>query len=72
MIVSFACKETERIWLGEHSRRFPADIQDRALAKLNWIEVAVNAQNLQSPRSNHLEALKGNRKGQWSIRINRQ
>lgn len=72
MIGSFACKETEKIWLGEHSRKFPPDIQDRALLKLNWIEVAKTVQNLQVPRSNNLEALKGNRKGQWSIRINRR
>lgn len=72
MIVSFACKETEKIWLGEYSRRFPADIQDRALFRLNLIEAAKNVQELLQPQSNNLEALKGDRKGQWSIRINRQ
>jgi len=72
LIVSFACKETEKIWLGEYSRRFPADIQDRALFRLNLIEAAKNVQELLQPQSNNLEALKGDRKGQWSIRINRQ
>lgn len=72
MIVSFACGETEKIWLGEHSRRLPADIHDRALHRLRWIDLAKRIQDLQSPRSNHLEALKDDRKGQFSIRINRQ
>lgn len=72
MIISFACKETERIWQGLHSRKFPENIQDRALLKLRWINAAKDVQELQAPRSNQLEALKGDRKGQMSIRINRQ
>ncbi|MDX2073948.1 MAG: type II toxin-antitoxin system RelE/ParE family toxin [Alphaproteobacteria bacterium] len=72
MIISFACKETEKIWLGKQSRKFPADIQDRALVKLGWIDAANNAQDLRVPPSNNLETLKGDRKGQMSIRINKQ
>ena len=72
MITSFACKETEKIWLGKQSRKFPVDIQDRALLKLSWINAAISAQDLRVPASNHLEALKGSRKGQMSIRINKQ
>ena len=72
MIISFACKETEKIWQGKHSRTFPADIQDRVLLKLGGIDAAKAVQDLQVPPSNHLEALKGNRKGQMSIRINKQ
>ncbi len=72
MIVSFACKETEKIWQGMQSRRFPGDIQDRALMKLSLIDAANSVQDLQVPHSNHLESLKGNRKGQMSIRINNQ
>ena len=72
MIISFACKETEKIWEGRQSRKFPADIQDRALVKLGWIEVTNVLNDLRVPPSNHLEALKGNRKGQYSIRINNQ
>ncbi len=72
MIISFACKETEKIWVGVQSRKFPADIQDRALVKLGWIDAANVVQDLRVPPSNHLEALKGNRKGQMSIRINNQ
>ncbi len=72
MILSFACKETEKIWEGRRSRTFPADIQDRALLKLGGIDAAKAVQDLQVPPSNHLEALKGNRKGRMSIRINKQ
>lgn len=72
MIVSFACKETEKIWQGLYSRYLPADIQDRVLMKLRLIDAANNLQDLRIPPSNHLEALKGDRKGQMSIRINNQ
>lgn len=72
MIVSFACKETEKIWQGVQSRKFPADIQNRALMKLGWIDAAHTASDLSVPRSNHLEWLSGDRKGQCSIRINKQ
>lgn len=72
MIVSFACKETEKIWEGKHSRKFPAELQDRALVKLRWLNAVNTVQELRVPPSNHLEALKGVRKGQMSIRINKQ
>ena len=72
MIISFACKETEKIWQGRQSRAFPANIQDRALVKLGLIDATAILQDLRVPPSNHLEALKGNRKGQMSIRINNQ
>ena len=72
VIVSFACKETEIIWQGKHSRALPANIQDRALVKLGGIDAANTLQDLRVPPSNRLEALKGNRKGQMSIRINDQ
>ena len=72
MILAFACKETERIWEGVRSRKFPPDIQDRALNKLRQLEAARTLDDLRLPPSNHLEALQGNRQGQYSIRITRQ
>lgn len=72
MIKSFACKETEKIWHEIRSKKFPPDIQDRALRKLSLLEVAQNIEDLREPPSNHLERLQGNRKGQMSIRINKQ
>jgi proteic killer suppression protein len=72
MIKSFRCKETERVWEGQASRKLPRDIQDRALIKLRQLDAALTMDDLRNPPSNHLEALKGDRKGQWSIRINAQ
>ena len=72
MIRSFRCRETERIWHGQRSRKFPGDMQERALRKLRQLDAAGTMDDLRNPPGNHLEALKGDRKGQWSIRINDQ
>lgn len=72
MIKSFACKETEKIWNELRSKKFPPDIQDRALRKLNLLDAAQTLEDIREPPSNHLEGLKGNRKGQMSIRVNNQ
>ena len=72
MIVTFASKETERIWNGMRSRKLPADIQQRALAKLRLINRSKSLEDLRNPPGNHLEALKDDRTGQHSVRINRQ
>ncbi len=72
MIRSFVCKETAKIWEGRASRRFPQDIQNRALRKLRQLDASLTLDDLKNPPSNHLEALKGNRKGRMSIRINDQ
>ncbi|HEY4943485.1 MAG TPA: type II toxin-antitoxin system RelE/ParE family toxin [Rhizomicrobium sp.] len=72
MIRSFRCRETERIWSGFSSGKFPGDIQQRALSKLRLLDAASIVADLRSPPGNKLEALKGNRKGQFSIRINQQ
>lgn len=72
MIQSFADRETEQIWRGERSRKLPGDIQGIALRKLRLLHAARVLQDLRVPPGNRLEALKGNRTGQWSIRINDQ
>ena len=72
MIKSFKCKETEKIWNGEFSKKLPHDIQKRALKKLMMLNVASTLDDLKIPPSNHLEALTGDRQGQHSIRINDQ
>jgi len=72
MILSFRCSEKEKIFRRDFSHKFPGDIQERAFMKLNAIDAAIEIQDLRFPPSNRLEALKGNRKGQWSIRINNQ
>ena len=72
MIASFACAETERIFRGERSRRFPPGIQNTARRKLAYLHRARVLMDLRMPPGNRLEALKGNRKGQHSIRVNDQ
>lgn len=72
MILSFKCKETERIWQGHSSRKFPADIQNRALRKLRQLDASRAVEDLRNPPGNRLEALRGRRAGQMSIRINDQ
>jgi toxin HigB-1 len=71
MIRSFSSADTQRIWQGQSSRKFPGDIQDRALRKLRQLDAAVTLEDLRNPPGNRLEILKGrNRAGQMSIRIN--
>ena len=70
MIQSFKCKETEKIFTGLISRKFPVDIQSRAFNKLAAIHASIILDDLKTPPSNHLEKLSGDREGQYSIRIN--
>lgn len=72
MIVSFACKETEKIWQGVISRKLPVEIQERALRKLRQLEASTNLDDLRIPPGNRLEALSGDRIGQYSIRLTKQ
>jgi proteic killer suppression protein len=72
MIRSFADRETETIWNGRRSRRPPTDIQGIALRKLRLLNQARTLMDLRVPPGNRLEALKGERAGQYSIRINDQ
>lgn len=72
MKLKFKCKETELIWNGVVSLKLPRDIQQVARRKLRMLNNAKSLNDLRIPPNNHLEALKGNRKGQHSIRINKQ
>ena len=72
MILSFRCKETEKVWHRGFSKKFPVDLQVRARRKLIALHIAASLNDLRRPPSNHLEALKKDRQGQWSIRINKQ
>jgi proteic killer suppression protein len=69
MIQGFADLETEKIWSGRRSRKLPTDIQAVALRKLRILNNARVLQDLRVPPGNRLEALRGNRAGQHSIRI---
>ena len=72
MIRSFRCRDTEAIWHGKASRKFPGGIQDRAFRKLRQLDAAETLDDLRNPPGNRLESLKGDRRGQLSIRINEQ
>lgn len=72
MIKTFKCKETEKIWKGQMSLKLPKDIQSVARRKLRMMNNARNLMDLRIPPNNRLEALKGGRSGEFSIRINDQ
>lgn len=72
MIVSFANKETEKVYRQFFSKKLPQEIQRRALRKLIMMDNAATLEDLRVPPANHLEALSGDRAGQYSIRINEQ
>jgi len=72
MIQSFSSKETEKIFLGQISKKLPLEIQRTARRKLIYLDDAEDLQDLQAPSGNRLEKLKGDRAGQYSIRINDQ
>jgi proteic killer suppression protein len=72
MIKSFSCKETKKWFNREFSRKLPQDIQRAARRKLEILDAAEVLQDLRIPPSNRLEKLSGDRKGQYSIRINDQ
>lgn len=72
MITDFRDEETLKVWSGEFSRRLPSQIQDVTRRKLKMLHNAHRIEDLRIPPNNRLEVLKGNRAGQWSIRINDQ
>jgi Plasmid maintenance system killer protein len=72
MIKTFADKHTLAIWMNTVSKKLPTDISKRAKLKLKWLHAASRIDDLRFPPSNCLEALKGEREGQWSLRINDQ
>lgn len=72
MIVGFSDKEAEKVWRGTVSRRLPVSIQNVARRKLRMLNAAPRLDDLRIPPANRLEALKHDRKGQHSIRINDQ
>ena len=72
MIRNFKDKETEKIFQRQRSRKLPSEIQQVALRKLRMLNRAETLQDLRIPPAKRLERLTGNRKGQYSIRINVQ
>jgi proteic killer suppression protein len=71
VIVSFCCKDTEKLAAGRRVRRF-VNFERIALRKLRQLQVANKLSDLKVPPGNMLEVLAGDRRGQHSLRINKQ
>jgi proteic killer suppression protein len=71
VIQTFRCKDRQAVFEGGHPKRFRA-VETVATRKLAMLDAANTLDFLRSPPGNRLEALKGNRAGQWSIRLNDQ
>ena len=71
MIKAVKCRDTEAMFNGKRIRRF-ISVQSVAMRKLAILNVAGRIEDLRVPPGSRLEALKGKRQGQWSIRINDQ
>ena len=72
MIKSFADKKTEVFWKTGKSPKIPPTIRKRAYRKLQLLHAATTIEFLRVPPSNHLEKMSGDRKGMYSIRVNKQ
>ena len=74
MIIDFSDRGTEDVYNGINSRQarksLPVELRRMALRKFYFLENAINLEDLRSPPGNHLEVLRGDRRGQYSIRIN--
>ena len=71
MIKTFQCRDTEALFNGKRVARF-VNIERVALRKLVQLDLALIIEDMRAPPGNRLEALKGDRAGQWSVRINDQ
>ena len=72
MIRTFRDRETQAVFQGEFVKRLDRRVRQRAREKLKYLDSAADLRDLMIPPSNQLESLRGNRQGQYSIRINRQ
>lgn len=72
MIKSFADKIAESIWNGDYVKKLSTELQIAVRKKLRYLDAAEKLEELVVPPGNCLEALRGDRKGQHSIRVNKQ
>ena len=72
MIRSFRDRDTERLFRREPVRKWGPEVQRAGLRKLRMLDAATSLEDLRVPSGNRLEKLRGERAGQWSIRVNDQ
>lgn len=72
MIRSFKDKLTRAVFEGKRPKGFPADLVDAAFRRLGYLAAANELEDLKQPPGNRLHPLKGDREGQWAIRVNDQ
>ncbi len=72
MIKTFADKHTKELYETGKSKRFPPDIRNRAVRKLEYVDLATSLEDLKVPPSNRLHELERERQGQYSIAVNDQ
>lgn len=72
MIKTFADRQTQELYITGKSKQLPSDVLRRAIRRLEYIDLAASLDDLRVPPSNRLHDLKGDRKGQYSISINKQ
>jgi proteic killer suppression protein len=72
MIVSFRDRRTAAVFSGRSPKGFPSDLLAVGRRKLRYLDAAVGLDDLRSPPGSRLEALQGDRAGQYSIRVNDQ
>ena len=72
MIKSFKCKYTEQLFNGKYQKKFSQAVNNDGKRKLDMLEASFDFDDLKVPPSNNFEALEGNLKGFFSIRINKQ
>jgi proteic killer suppression protein len=72
MIKTFRCKETQKIYNREFSKKIPQSIHRSSYKKLLMLDASIDIDDLKIPPANRLEKLSENREGQHSIRINKQ
>jgi proteic killer suppression protein len=72
MIKTFADRRTQELYATGRTKRFPADVAERAARRLEYLDLATKLDDLKVPRGNRLHALEGDREGQHSISINDQ
>lgn len=72
MIVDFSCKDTEKVFRGEYTKKWSAEIRKKGQIKLDIIDASISSNDLKIPPSNRFHALTGDLKGYYSISINLQ